>query len=190
MHELAHVAQQQNPGPPASTDKLEREADQAAPNALAGRAMHVRLAAPAGRAQLQPATRKWKAGDVTLNAVAATHVKEKGGLFSGNDQAHVEVSARGKLAYDENHTTPEDSFRWTRLKDIVDSAHVKIFAVSPSHKFKARPVPGYPPIDNSITEIRTLQGNPTVEGVHLRAGDLSPVSPCRGRYQTSVRCGR
>ncbi|HEX7313137.1 MAG TPA: DUF4157 domain-containing protein [Pyrinomonadaceae bacterium] len=175
LHEMAHVVQQQNPAPGhASGDALEREADRAAADWSAGREASIALSAPHGQAQCQQV--KWKTGDVIVNREAADQIKNKGGLFSGNDQAHVNVSSTGKLAYDEDYTTPEDPFRWARLKDIIDTAHLKIWAVSASQKFKVKETPKATPVDTSITEIGLLVNNLSVMGITLKAGEKSPDS--------------
>lgn len=172
MHEMAHVVQQQNPGPYASKGALEQEADRAAADAARGRAPQVRLAAPPAQAQCQK--KSWTTGDVFVDATASNQIQTKGGLFSGNDQAHVNVSSSGKLAYDASHTTPEDPFRWSKLKDIIDSGHVKIFGVSNATKFKVQEVPGQPPVDRSLVEIGLMQGDLSTAGIFLKAGDSSP----------------
>jgi hypothetical protein len=171
FHELAHVAQQRNPGATASTEALEREADQVTADRTAGRTPGIHLAASAGRPLLKATN--WKSGDVLLNHEAEDQVKNKGGLFSGNDQAHITVSSRYKLAYDTGNTTPQDNFRWSKLKDIVDQGHVKINAVPADSTFKARPLAGRAPMDMSINTIRAM-GDVTVQGITLRVGDLSP----------------
>jgi hypothetical protein len=172
MHELAHVDQQQNPGQTASSDALEREANQVATDAIAGRDARIRLSAPPARAQCQ--TTNWKTGDVFVDPTAATQIKTQGGLFSGNDQAHVTVSTRGKLAYDPGYTAPEDPFRWSRLKDIVDIGHLKISAISDQKQFKVQEALGGPPADRSIAEIGLLVGDPSVVGITLSIGRQSP----------------
>lgn len=172
MHELAHVVQQQNPGETASSDELEREANQAATDSIVGRTARIRLSAPPARTQCQ--TTNWKVGDVFINPTAATQIKTQGGLFSGNDQAHVNVSARGKLAYDPGNTAPEDPFRWSRLKDIVDRGHLKIWAVSDQKKFKVQETPAGPPVDNSLADIRSIVQDQSVMGIALKVGGKSP----------------
>jgi hypothetical protein len=174
LHEMAHVAQQRNPGPYASRHALEAEADRTAAHAAAGRAAPVRLSAPPG--QRQHKTINWKFGDITVNAEAARQIKTVGGLFSGNDQAHVAVDTKGRLGYDADHTAPEDPFRWSRLKELVDGAHLKIFAVSSSEKFKVL-VKGKV-IDESIDSIRTQPGSLGAMGIALPVGVADgPGSP-------------
>jgi hypothetical protein len=73
-------------------------------------------------APVQRQAMSWKSGDAFANPATANHIKTKGGLFSGNDQAHVNISAQGKLAYDANHTAPEDPYRWSRLKILSTMA--------------------------------------------------------------------
>jgi hypothetical protein len=163
---MAHVAQQQNPGPHASRHALEAEADRTAAHAAAGRAAPVRLSAPPGQPQRQAAS--WKTGDVWADAEAAKQMKTQGGLFSGNDQAHVNVSNKGKLAYDPAHATPEDPFRWSRLKELVDGAHLKIHAVSASEKFKVKL--GGKVLDRSIEDIRIRARQPQAMGIALPVG--------------------
>ncbi len=174
LHELAHVVQQQRrAGPSGSTAALEREAERAASDTLAGRRAQIHLSAPASHPQRQKTN--WKqSSDVHVNPAARVHVMTQGGLFSGMDQAHVTVSARGRLTYDLDYTTPEDEFRWSRLKDIVDSGHVKIEAVAAGKNFKARPAPGKPPTDLSLTELRLIQRDVSVLGITLKAGGQSP----------------
>jgi Domain of unknown function (DUF4157) len=173
FHEVAHVAQQRNPGATASKDALEREANGAAESALAGNTARVKLSAPASEAQCQKTN--WKTGDVILtDQTSIGDVKNKGGLFSGNDQSHVTVSARGKLAYDADHTAPEDPFRWSKLKDIIDNAHLKIKAVSVSDKFKVKPKSSKTSIDTSISEIRMDTNDLSAQGIALMVGDMSP----------------
>lgn len=176
LHEMAHVAQQQNPGPHASTHALEAEADRTAAHAAAGRAAPVRLSAPPGQPQRQ-ASPSWTTGDVWVDKDAASQITAQGGLFSGNDQAHVNVSARGKLAYDASHTTPEDPFRWTRLKELVDGAHLKIHAVKSSTKFKAT-VKGKV-VSQSLDDIRAIPGHEQAMGIALPVGE-SPGSAVPG----------
>lgn len=166
LHEMAHVIQQQNPGQPAASDALEREADRAAANAIAGREARIQLSASQDRAQCQPMS--WKTGDVIVDPVAANQIKTQGGLFSGNDQAHINVSAKGKLAYDASYTTPEDSFRWSRLKEIVDNGHVQIFAVSDKQVFQTKPTPTAPLLPTSLSQIKGAAG------ITLIVGELSP----------------
>jgi hypothetical protein len=155
----------------ASSDALEREAERAAKDASAGRDARIRLSA-LHRTQLQGMN--WKTGDVFVDSAAATQIKTQGGLFSGNDQAHVNVSAQGKLAYDTGYTTPEDPFRWSRLKEVIDSGHLKISAVSDQRKFKVQEKPGVPLVDRTIADIRLLVGDITVMGITLRVGAQSP----------------
>jgi hypothetical protein len=178
FHELAHVTQQRIPGAPASREALEQEADQAAVDMSLGRAPHIRLAAPAHRPLLQGAPplqgATWVTGDVFADAAAAAQIKTQGGLFSGNDQAHINVSNQGKLAYDSGYTSPEDPFRWSRLKEIVDSGHLKIAAVSDQTPFPVVEAPGKPPVNRSIADIRLLVGDLTVMGIALHVGEQSP----------------
>jgi hypothetical protein len=174
MHEMAHVAQQQRRDQSAaSSDALEREADQAAMDGLAGRPVRVHLSAPDSHPQLQKAN--WKPGsDVFVNPTAEVQIKTKGGLFSGNDQAHVTVSTQHRLTYDVDHTTSEDPFRWSHLKDVVDNGHVRIAAVSAQHRFKVREKQGAPLVERSIDELRIIEQNLSTMGVTLKAGGLSP----------------
>ncbi|MCB1036812.1 MAG: DUF4157 domain-containing protein, partial [Acidobacteria bacterium] len=172
FHELTHVLQQRRPGPTASEALLEREADRVAELALAGRRAPVLLAASHGSRQNQQAS--WATGDVWVDAEATNQIKNQGGLFSGGDQAFVNVSNRGKLAYDSSHSAPEDPFRWSKLKDIVDGAHLKIYAVSDQQKFKVQETPNAPPVDRSISEIRMLVGDLSVMGITLSVGGQSP----------------
>lgn len=173
LHELTHVAQQRNAGPHASESALEREADEAAETAMTGRVPDIALSAPERSIQRQSIP--WKSGDVIMSdQTSIDDVMNKGGLFSGNDQAHVNVSNRGKLAYDPSYTTPEDAFRWSKLKNIVDGAHLKIQAVSAQDKFKVVDKPGTPPVDRSLSEIRMIVGDLSVMGIALKAGENSP----------------
>ena len=173
MHELAHVVQQQKQRPTVATrDALEQEANQAARDAVAGRPMRIRLSAPLSQPQRQAT--KWKPdSDVLVDPTAARDIMMRGGLFSGNDQAHITV-ARGVLTYDLGYTAPEDQFRWSRLKDIVDNGFLKISAVSAQQKFKVQETPGAPPVDSSIADIRRDLNDMSVMGITLIAGSTSP----------------
>jgi hypothetical protein len=180
-HELTHVIQQGGATSSSSREEasLEREADLASTAVMLGRRAEITGAHVAPPIQRQPApgvtqTTNWKAGDVFADPTAATQIKLQGGLFSGNDQAHVNVSALGKLAYDPGYTVPEDPFRWSRLKDIVDSSHLKISAVSDQKTFKVQEAPGGPPVDRSIADIRSMMGDIGVMGITLRVGGQSP----------------
>ena len=172
-HELAHIVQQGRSDDPKPEGILEAEAARAAEQVLHGERATVRGRAPYGRAQYQrtPAARpNWKTGsDVVLNPAAIADVKVRGGLFSGQDQAHVNVSAQGRLTYDQTYTIPEDSFRWQRLKDIVDTGHIEINAVSPSQQFTVREVSGKSSrvVQKSIDEIKLDVGDLSVTGITL-----------------------
>ncbi|MGO9618559.1 MAG: DUF4157 domain-containing protein [Bryobacteraceae bacterium] len=171
-HELTHVVQQQNPRQSASGDALGREADQAATDVMAGRHVQIRLFAPLGQPHCQSTT--WKSGNVFVNSVAASQILTQGGLFSGDDERHIRVN-KGKLEYDSSYTTPQDPFRWNLLKMDVDSASLRISAVSNTQKFKVQEAPApSPPVDRSISEIGMLIGDPSVEGVTLAVGGQSP----------------
>src|SRR6185436_11516180 len=171
MHELAHVVQQQNPGRHASSAELEREADQVAADAMAGRETIPRLAALPARAQAQQSTANWKSGDVSVNPDAMNQITTKGGLFSGKDQGAVRIN-NGKLEYDQNYTNPEDPFRWSRLKEVIDKGHLQISGVSSGTKFKVQD-PGAI-VERSIAEIKVMVGDLSVTGITLKHGDTSP----------------
>ena len=174
MHELAHVVQQQKQRPTVATrEALEQEANQAARDAVAGRPVRIRLSAPPSQPQRQAT--KWKPdSDVIVDPTAAKQIKIQGGLFSGNDQAHINVGAGGTLTYDLGYTAPEDQFRWSRLKDIVDNGFLRISAVSAQQKFKVQETPGAPPVDSSIADIRRDLNDMSVMGITLIAGSNSP----------------
>lgn len=173
LHELAHVAQQEHTSGPASSNaELEREADEVARQSAVGRLSRVRRSAPPSVIQCQPMS--WKtSSDVHVNQLARQQIMSGGGLFSGNDQQHITVSAGGVLTYDTAWTAPEDPFRWAHLKDVVDGGHLKIAAVGAADQFAMRDAPGTPPVQRSITEIRIMLNDLSVMGITLRVGGQS-----------------
>lgn len=139
-----------------------------------------------GEAASQCSKPIWKAGNVEVDPVAAGHIMTAGGLFSGQDQAHVTVSQRGKLAYDQSYTTPEDPFRWNRLKQIVDGARLKISAVSSGQKFDV--LEGGQVTKTSLDEIKVKVGDTSVTGVTLQKGVSSP-DPATDRIYYDAQSG-
>jgi hypothetical protein len=87
------------------------------------------------------ARREFEVGDINLNARADRDVRERGVLLPGSDQAHILVSNR-QLGYEVAHTTPDDPFRWSRLKEIVDTGHADISAIDMTQDFSAQEVTG------------------------------------------------
>ena len=199
-HELAHVVQQSRHSISSTNPNrsLEAEAAGAAHSALSGGRVAINRSAPAGTVQCQSAgtsaTAKpnWKSGDIVLNNDARADVMERGALFSGGDQAHVNVSNRGRLAYDQDHTMPEDPFRWLRFKEIVDTGHARISAVNSSTKFNIREVVGGKTnkVPRSLDEIKILVKDLSVTGITLvrekahraiRAKEIAARAPAPGK---------
>jgi hypothetical protein len=146
-HELAHVVQQRGPAgaSPAREGALEVEADTAANAAAAGQAASLSSHAAPGMVQFARKKikgREFEIDDVNLNAAASTDVRTHGNLLPSKDQAHIVVDTTNSLGYEVSYTTPEDPFRWSHLKDIVDKGHVTIAAVGLTDTFKVKEVKG------------------------------------------------
>ena len=206
-HELAHVVQQSRGGgpTPSAQDVLEAEASQVAEMATAGEHAIVQRRAQPDKPLYQrssgSAQSSFKANsDVLLNAEATSDVMQRGALFSGQDQAHVRV-IRGRLTYDVNHTNPEDSFRWERLKDVVDSGHLEISAVPSAQKFSVSELAGGSSrlVNKSIDDIKLDVGDISVTGITLvraatqgaiqateQAAAGVPVTPVSGPLSASA----
>ncbi len=60
------------------------------------------------------------AGGLTFDAAARGHLTSQGFLLPGADQSHLAFH-NDRLGYDQAHTTPEDPFRWNKLKELIDS---------------------------------------------------------------------
>jgi hypothetical protein len=84
-HEFAHVAQQQNvSGNSADEAALEREAEGAGRNLLAGRALDLRLHAPATEPhyfRVKFKGKDYEIGDVVLNSTARKDIISSGSLI-------------------------------------------------------------------------------------------------------------
>jgi hypothetical protein len=137
-HELTHVIQQRRGMTIAasSNGSLEDEAESSA-NLPANRALVRRSAAP-GQAQFARHTvnhRVFEVGDVSVNSAAGDDIAHGEVLFPGPDRGHVVVTGDRHLGYEVAWTTPDDPFRWSRFKDIVDRAALDINAVSPTATF-------------------------------------------------------
>jgi len=134
-HELTHVMQQtagshrDSPAKAARSDPTPRES--------------IRRS-PAARLQRRRETfrgRDVEVGDINLNAQADVDVRQRGVLLPGSDQAHILVSNR-QLGYEVSHTTQDDPFRWSRLKEIVDTGHADISGIGLTRNFPVQEVSG------------------------------------------------
>lgn len=142
-HELAHITQQAIPrtSPEATVDL---EADQAASAAMSGKRASIRQGASRDAAHFRRVAYKggqYEIGDVTLNPAAQSDVLNEHALLPGPDQPHLIVNNR-QLGYDVEHKTPDDPFRWERLKEIIDRGHVIIQGVSTTTTFDVKEVRG------------------------------------------------
>ena len=155
-HELTHVVQQARGAgsAPASEATLEAEASANAEAVRLGRPALVAGQAPRGQPQFdRPAPKpspkparvpasNFKFGDVKLHGQASLDVRSHGVLLPGPDQAHIAVRDDGLLGYDPGYTTPEDPFRWERLKFVVDNGQADIFAVTSTQSFNVKELSG------------------------------------------------
>jgi len=83
------------------------------------------------RRQIQVRGRTFEIGDAKVaNRDAKRDILRQGVLFPGSDQRHILVSGDDRLGYEVSHTDPEDPFRWSKFKDIVDNGKIDIKAVS------------------------------------------------------------
>jgi hypothetical protein len=101
-HELAHVVQQDRRGP---GDRLVQRTQQ------------VTFTTGKGK---KKRTMTVVVGNVEFSKNAKADVLKSGGLLPGADQAHIAFHGN-LLAYDVAYTTPEDPFRWDKIKDLIDS---------------------------------------------------------------------
>lgn len=142
-HELAHVAQQANPRK-SSPAAVEAEADRAATAATRGERVRLRHGArsdvPHCR-RVRVGSRNFEVGDVNVNAAAQGDILNERALMPGPDQAFLIVSNR-QLGYDVARTTPDDPFRWEKLRDIVDNGHVNIVGADMTTTFRVKEVTG------------------------------------------------
>ncbi|HTE83385.1 MAG TPA: DUF4157 domain-containing protein [Dehalococcoidia bacterium] len=77
-------------------------------------------------------------GGVEFSANAKADVLKSGGLLPGPDQAHV-AFAGNRLAYDIAYTAPQDPFRWSKIKDLIDSDEkINVEKVALSDNVKVR----------------------------------------------------
>jgi subtilisin family serine protease len=60
------------------------------------------------------------AGGLTFDAASRRHLTNQGFLLAGADQGHLAFH-NDRLGYDQAYTTPEDPFRWNKLKELIDS---------------------------------------------------------------------
>ncbi|HEY4675740.1 MAG TPA: DUF4157 domain-containing protein [Candidatus Angelobacter sp.] len=124
-HEFVHVAQQHNhQGLSADEDTLEREANLATQDVLAGRGLAVHFHAAAAVPHYQK--QKCKYGDVALNDAAQDDIANY--ALAPYDNSHVCVDGK-KLGYDTNLKDPQDPFRWNQIQAFVDKEHINIKGV-------------------------------------------------------------
>jgi hypothetical protein len=156
VHELTHVVQQARGvgSVVAPEGSLEAEASANANAVGFGRPVLVAEGAPRGQPQFDKPTptqspksakvsaSKFKFGDVKLHGQAGVDVRSHGVLLPGPDQGHIAVRDDGLLGYDPDYTTPEDPFRWERLKFVVDNGQADIFAVTSTESFNVKEISG------------------------------------------------
>jgi len=164
-HELVHVAQQHNnnDGPAADEEALEREADREAMNLVAGREIDVRMHASAAAPhykRVKHGGKEYEVGDVVLNDAAQTDVFVNGNLTPA-DNAHLFQDGKN-LGYDIAYKDPQDPFRWSQIKSIVDTEHININGVGVADAFNASLVE--PPNPAKTVQITLMQ---------LKAGGLT-----------------
>jgi hypothetical protein len=110
--------------------------------------------APSGQ-RVRIGKREFQLGDVRLNGTAEQDVRFNKVLFSGfgskteTDQLHILIHtirpAKGlmaQLGYEVSHDDPYDPFRWSKLRQIVDSGHVDILGIKSDEPFEAKEVRG------------------------------------------------
>jgi len=98
-HELAHVAQQQRLSSPTHTGLLQRTAK-----------------VPLGKGKSK---RVFTIGELRFTHDAREDVLKHGALLPGADQAHT-IFSGDRLGYEDGYT-PTDPFRWSKIKDLIDS---------------------------------------------------------------------
>jgi hypothetical protein len=112
-HELTHVVQQMAPGGASgAASRVARRDDK--PARARGKPEPKTAPAKAPAAQ-------WVYGEVVLKGKAIDDLLHSQSIFPSEDNTHLAVDGRGKLGYDASYTTPADSFRWQKLKDVVDA---------------------------------------------------------------------
>jgi hypothetical protein len=142
-HELTHVLQQRSSAAVTSSTATEAEAAAAAAAVGAGHRFRVARSAVRGAPQLERVRvrgREFEVGAVRLHGNAATDVRRHGVLFPGPDQAHVLVTEDGRLGYEVAHTSPDDPYRWFRLREIVDTGALDIHAVATDGQIRVKEV--------------------------------------------------
>jgi hypothetical protein len=162
-HELAHVLQQSSSSPPGLTTEISR-ADSS------GEKTEALTPSIPARVQRSPVTvrgRIFEVGDIHLNPRAAVDVRQHGVLLPGPDQAHLLVTGGRQLGYEVSHTTPDDPFRWQRLKEIVDTGHADISGVSTNQDLPAQRVRGGTSIIERINLWRLGAGGLTLPRLSL-----------------------
>ncbi|MGH7649628.1 MAG: hypothetical protein ACREND_16045 [Gemmatimonadaceae bacterium] len=78
-----------------------------------------------------------------LEGPAQSDLLKSQSIIPGDDNGHVYVASDGRLGYDKNYTTPQDPFRWQKLKDCVDSKEkIVIRRIEKTDKYKSRFIDG------------------------------------------------
>jgi Domain of unknown function (DUF4157) len=98
-HELAHVAQQQQLASPTHSGLLQRTTK-----------------VPFGKGKSK---RIFTIGELRFTPAAREDVLKHGALLPGPDQAHT-IFHGDQLGYEDGYT-PTDPFRWSKIKDLIDS---------------------------------------------------------------------
>ena len=81
-------------------------------------------------------------GGVVFEKDARDDVLKLGALMPSADQAHIGFSG-DLLGYDSAYTTPEDPFRWSKLKDVIDSGEkVRVMRVHVGGPIKVKFITG------------------------------------------------
>ena len=62
-----------------------------------------------------------KFGGVRIEKAAVLDVLKGSALVQGADQTHISIKGGDQLGYDLSYSNPEDPFRWSKLKEIIDS---------------------------------------------------------------------
>jgi hypothetical protein len=77
-------------------------------------------------------------GGVEFSSNAKADVLKQGGLLPGPDQAHIAFHGN-LLAYDKTYAAPQDPFRWSKVRELIDSDEkIKVDKVSIADSVKVK----------------------------------------------------
>lgn len=113
-------------------------------------------------------------GDVVAHDRAKLDILKTKSLISGEDHGHIGFPSGGnRLGYDADYTSPDDPFRWSKIKYIIDKCKVDIYGVKRDFKFKVNEIKGGKSsiVDTSLNEM--LANGIDVNGLTLLRKSMS-----------------